>query len=145
MGISPKGNVIVGPEFELTYYDVTVKHFSHYTTWISGIFNAILLQLDKTLNLRLVKGNHSKNKQQIYFPRLVKTVKQLCLDILKVYFNVSFYLVFIQLSILIILSLGLEYSRTLWPGVAVPVRVPSIGQTAIIKSYSYSRGILNTS
>ena len=30
--ISPKVNVIVQLEIELTHYDVTVQHFSHYTT-----------------------------------------------------------------------------------------------------------------
>ena len=28
-GISPKGNIIARLEFELAYYDVTVKHLSH--------------------------------------------------------------------------------------------------------------------
>ena len=38
-GISPKMNVIVQLEFELVYYDVTVQHFSHYTTaiWCFGL------------------------------------------------------------------------------------------------------------
>ena len=32
--ISPKENIIVWLEFELTYYDVTVQHYNHYATGI---------------------------------------------------------------------------------------------------------------
>ena len=31
-GISPKVYLLAQPEFEITYYDVTVRHVSHYTT-----------------------------------------------------------------------------------------------------------------
>ena len=37
-GINPKVNVIAQLEFELSYYDITVQHVSHYTTRTSSDF-----------------------------------------------------------------------------------------------------------
>ena len=44
-GISPKVNIIVQLEFELAYFEATVRHFSHYTLGTSLCSFGVLCQL----------------------------------------------------------------------------------------------------
>ena len=52
--VSPKVNVIARLEFELAYYNVTIQHVSHYTTWPAPSFMMIAWGLD--ILLRWVKS-----------------------------------------------------------------------------------------